>query len=135
MASLIFVARTSNAPRKIKGKPSTLFTWLGWSLLPVAMMMSFLVLMAKSYSISGSGLAIAKTIGLGAMLSSIFGVTISLTESPTNTSASFIASSRVSIFLYDANSAFSSESSSRSFRITPLLSSITIFSLLAPKAL
>jgi hypothetical protein len=29
IASLMVVARTSNAPRKIKGKPSTLFTWLG----------------------------------------------------------------------------------------------------------
>ena len=29
MASLICVARTSSAPRKIYGKPSTLFTWLG----------------------------------------------------------------------------------------------------------
>ena len=29
MASLMAVALTSNAPRKIYGKPSTLFTWLG----------------------------------------------------------------------------------------------------------
>src|SRR5207244_3107934 len=29
IASLIFLARTSSAPRKMKGKPSTLLTWLG----------------------------------------------------------------------------------------------------------
>ena len=29
MASLISRARTSSAPRKMKGKPSTLLTWLG----------------------------------------------------------------------------------------------------------
>ena len=40
MASLILVARTSRAPRKMNGKPSTLLTWLGLSDRPVAMMMS-----------------------------------------------------------------------------------------------
>ena len=29
IASLICVARTSSAPRKMNGKPSTLFTWFG----------------------------------------------------------------------------------------------------------
>jgi hypothetical protein len=29
IASLIVLARTSSAPRKMKGKPRTLLTWLG----------------------------------------------------------------------------------------------------------
>ena len=53
-------------------------------------------------------------------------------DSPINTSASFIASSKVSIFLCVANSAFSLVRFSLSFLITPLLSSITIFSRFAP---
>ena len=135
MASLILVARTSSAPLKIKGNPSTLFTWLGWSLLPVAIIMSSRVLQARLYSISGFGFAIAKTIGSAAIDLSILGVTISATESPTKTSASTIASSKVSIFLCVANSDFSGDNSDRSSLITPLLSNITIFAPTAPKAL
>jgi hypothetical protein len=40
IGSLIALARVSSAPRKMKGKPSTLFTWFGKSDRPVAMMMS-----------------------------------------------------------------------------------------------
>ena len=46
-----------------------------------------------------------------------------------------MASSSVSIFLSVANSFLDSDKFSASFRITPLLSSITIFSAFAPKAL
>ena len=69
------------------------------------------------------------------MLSNISGVKISATERPTNTSAFLTASSKESSFLAVANSAFSTERFSLSFRITPLLSTITIFSSLAPRAL
>src|SRR5256885_16995439 len=36
ISSLIFLARTSSAPRKMNGNPSTLFTWFGKSDRPVA---------------------------------------------------------------------------------------------------
>ena len=39
-SSLIDVARTSSAPRKMKGNPKTLLTWLGLSERPVAMIKS-----------------------------------------------------------------------------------------------
>ena len=48
IASLMAVARTSSAPRKMNGNPNTLFTWLGWSERPVAMMMSSRTSMAAS---------------------------------------------------------------------------------------
>ena len=48
IASLMAEALTSNAPLKIYGKPNTLFTWLGKSVLPVAMIISFLTLVASS---------------------------------------------------------------------------------------
>ena len=48
MGSLICFALTSSAPRKMYGKPSTLLTWLGKSLLPVAMIRSFLLATATS---------------------------------------------------------------------------------------
>src|SRR6056300_320893 len=135
IASLIFVARTSKAPLNIKGKPKTLFTWFGWSERPVAIIISFLVSIAKSYAISGSGLAMAKTMGLSAIEVSIDGVTMSAIDSPTKTSAFTIASSKVSIFLAVANSSFSEDKLGLSFLITPLLSNMTIFSAFAPKAL
>src|SRR2546427_3039863 len=52
----------SSAPRKIKGKPRTLFTWLGKSLRPVATSASGRACRASSGMISGVGLARAKTI-------------------------------------------------------------------------
>src|ERR1051326_9441978 len=63
IASLIAVARTSSAPRKMKGKPSTLLTWLGKSERPVAMIASGRASIASGGQISGSGLAMAKMIG------------------------------------------------------------------------
>ncbi len=77
----------------------------------------------------------AKTIGFFAIDSSIRGDTISAIESPTKTSASTMASSKVSIFLSVANSFLDSARLSASFRMTPLLSSMTIFSSFAPNAL
>ncbi|CAI8221788.1 MAG: Uncharacterised protein [Flavobacteriaceae bacterium] len=99
------------------------------------MIISSRVLQASLYSISGSGLAIAKTIGSAAIDLSILGVTISAIERPTKTSASTIAWSKVSIFLWVANSDFSGDNSDLSSLITPLLSNITIFAPTAPKAL
>ena len=108
---------------------------MGLSERPVAIIISSLVLQAISYPISGSGLAIAKTIGFLAIVKSILGETISDLDNPINTSAPFIASSRVLRSLDVANSSFSGLRFSRSLRITPLLSNITILSTLAPKAL
>ena len=45
--------------------------------------------------ISGSGLAMAKMIGLGAMVATIAGVTAPLTDRPRKTSAPTMASARV----------------------------------------
>ena len=47
---------------------------------------------ASSYMISGAGLAMAKTIGFGAMLRTMSGVTVPPAERPMKTSAPFIAS-------------------------------------------
>ena len=63
------------------------------------------------------------------------GVTILAMDKPIKTSASCMASSNVLRSKAVANSAFSGVKFSRSFRITPLLSVMTIFSLFAPKAL
>ena len=60
-------ARTSNAPRKMPGNTSELFTWLGKSLRPVATILapaSF----ASHGQISGTGLAQANTIASFAMV-------------------------------------------------------------------
>ena len=102
--SLIVVARTSNAPRKIEGNPSTLFTWLGKSDRPVAMIRSGRVCTATAYGISGSGLARAKTIGFSAIARSISGVTQFATDKPKKTSAPCKASARVRISCLDGKS-------------------------------
>src|SRR6266513_1968666 len=65
ISPLIFLARTSSAPRKMKGKPSTLFTWFGKSERPVAMMASGRACRASSGMISGVGFASANTIEVG----------------------------------------------------------------------
>ena len=66
------------------------------------MMTSLRVATASGYGISGSGFAIANTIGFAAIDFSISGVTRSLAETPTNTSAPFIASARVRSFVSTA---------------------------------
>ena len=76
----------------------------------------------------------AKTIGLSAIDNSISGETMLEIDSPIKTSASFMASSRVFKSLCVENSSFSTLKFSLSLRITPLESSITMFSLTAPKA-
>ena len=90
---------------------------------------------AKLYSISGSGFAIAKTIGLAFIAFNMSTFTISAFDKPINTSALTIASSRVWTSIAVANSFFSGVKDVRSLRITPLLSVMIIFSSCAPKAL
>ena len=77
----------------------------------------------------------AKTIGFLLMEINISGVTIFAMDKPIKTSASRMASSKECRSNAVANSAFSGVILSRSFRITPLLSVITIFAGFAPKAL
>jgi hypothetical protein len=95
ISSLIVVARTSSAPRKMNGKPRTLFTWFGKSERPVATIASGRAFTAASYGISGSGFASAKIIGSGAIDFSISGVRQFAIESPKNTSAPASASAIV----------------------------------------
>ena len=89
---------------------------------------------AVLYLISGSGLAIANTIGLDPIDFNIFSLTIFPCESPIKTSAPKKASSRVFMSRSVENSDFSLLKFFLSFLITPLLSVMTIFFLLAPKA-
>ena len=111
-----------------------MLTWFGWSDLPVAIIISSLVAIAKSYSISGTGLAIAKTIGSFAIDNNISGETTLPIERPIKTSALCMASSSVFKSLSVANSAFCDVKFSLSFLMTPLLSHITMFSLFAPNS-
>ena len=67
ISSLMAVAPTSSAPRKMKGKHRTLLTWLGKSERPVQIMASGRALRASSGMISGVGLASAMTSGLSAI--------------------------------------------------------------------
>ena len=91
ISSLISRARTSRAPRKIPGNPRTLFTWLGKSDLPVAMILAPAFL-ARSGMISGTGFAMAKTMGSSAIDLTISSDTIPGAETPMNTSAPPMAS-------------------------------------------
>jgi hypothetical protein len=89
----------------MNGKPRTLLTWLGQSERPVATIASGRDLFASLYSISGSGLAMARTTGRSAMERTISGVTTLGPESPRNASAPRIASARVRQRSSVANSA------------------------------
>src|SRR4029079_3772866 len=83
IASVICGAPESSAPRKIRGKASTLLIWLGKSERPVATTAAYLD--ATSGCTSGSGLASAKMIDDGA----IRAISASGTcppDTPTNTS-------------------------------------------------
>ena len=60
IASVILCAPASSNPRSIPGNAKTLLIWFGWSLRPVATTAAYL--RAITGSISGSGLAYAKTI-------------------------------------------------------------------------
>ena len=91
--------------------------------------------MASSYDISGTGFASANTIGCSAIERIMSCVSTLPFESPTNTSAPFIASSSVCTSrLSVAKSFFCSVRFSLSLVITPLESSISMFSVLAPSA-
>ena len=77
----------------------------------------------------------ANTIGFLAILFNIFGVNISEVERPIKTSESTIAWSNVEMFFEVANSDLLLFKFFLLELITPLLSSITILSLLSPKDL
>ena len=62
------------------------------------MITSLRAAIASSYVISGSGFAIANTIGRAAIVRSISGVNAPFTDNPTNTSAPFTASASVRAF-------------------------------------
>ena len=94
ISSLMVVAPTSSAPRKMKGKHRTLLTWLGKSLRPVATMASGRWLRARSGVISGSGLASAMMSGLSASRASHSGFSTLGADRPRNTSAPGSASGR-----------------------------------------
>ncbi len=63
------------------------------------MIASFRTLRTSSGEISGSGFAIAKIIGFGAIDFTISFVTLSFTDKPTNTSAPTSASANVRAFV------------------------------------
>ena len=66
------------------------------------MMTSLRAATATGYGISGSGFAIANTIGFAAIVFSMSGVTRSFADTPTNTSAPFSASASVRSFVSTA---------------------------------
>ena len=94
--------------------------------------MSLRVEMARLYAISGFGFAIAKTMGLSAIPSNIFGVIISPEDNPKNISAPTKASSKFIGFLSVAYFNCISDKAGLSFVKTPLLLNIKIFSTLSP---
>ena len=92
--------------------------------------------MASSYEISGTGFASAKTIGLSAIERIMSWLRMLPFESPTNTSAPLMASSRVCTSRRSvAKKAFCGVSFSRSLVITPFESIIRMFSFRAPRAI
>ena len=91
--------------------------------------------MAKSYAISGSGLAMANTIGSLAMLLIMSWDRILALDNPTKTSAFFKASSKVFVLVsLTKNCLYSSRSVLSLFKV-PLLSSMIKFSFLTPRAI
>jgi len=100
ISSLIAVAPTSSAPRKMKGKHRTLLTWFGKSERPVQIIASGRAARASSGMISGVGLASAITSGLSAICLTISGLRTLGAESPMKISAPGItaASVRLSVF-------------------------------------
>src|SRR5680860_612041 len=89
--------------------------------------------LAIAGSISGSGFEQANTTGLGAIFLSCSPLSKSGPDKPTNTSAPSMASSRVRLSVSLANIALYWFKSSRPEWITPLRSSIKIFSERAPQ--
>ena len=134
MSWVISLARASSAPRKMKGKPSTLLTWLGKSERPVAMTRSLRAAMAFCGRISGLGLASANTMGFSAMLFTIAGLTRLAPDTPTNTSAPCIASARVRSVVLRAKACLKLLRSARSLCTTPLESTRVMLVFFAPIA-
>ena len=93
ISSLMSLARTSNAPRKIPGKANTLLIWFGKSLRPVPMTFAPAAF-AISGMISGTGLAQAKMIGSRFMDLTIASSTMPGTDTPRKMSAPTRASFR-----------------------------------------
>ena len=96
ISSVICVARPSNAPLKIPGNATTLFTWFGKSERPVPTTLapaSF----ARSGMISGTGFAMANRIASLFMEATISLETIFGAETPTKMSAPFNASASVPV--------------------------------------
>ena len=87
ISSLIVVAPTSSAPRKMNGKHSTLLTWFGKSERPVAMTASGRAAFATSGMISGSGLASARISGVFAICVSHSGFSTRAADRPRKMSA------------------------------------------------
>ncbi len=89
ISSLMSRARASRAPRKMPGKPSALLTFRPSSAATAP------ASRASSGHISGTGLAMANTIGPGAIERTISGVTAPATLTPMKTSLSGITSARL----------------------------------------
>ncbi len=66
ISSVMVFARTSSAPLKMAGNTRLLFTWLGKSLLPVAMTFTPASFASQGH-ISGTGLAQANSMGSSAI--------------------------------------------------------------------
>ena len=113
------------------GKPSTLLIWFGKSLRPVPTTAAPAA-SATSGKISGTGFAIAKMTGPGAIVFTISAVTQFGAEKPRKISAPLIASASVRASVSTANSAFSGVRSVRPLRMTPFESQRMKFSLFAP---
>ncbi len=130
------LARTSNAPLKMYGNPSTLLTWLGKSERPVAIIASSRTAFTSSGIISGVGFASAKMIGLADIFATISPVTNPPFESPRKTSAPTNASARVPSSASTAKGAlnsFKSPSFRRFFVMIPFESHITILLIFTPR--
>ena len=108
ISSLISRARTSSTPRKRPGKQSTLLIWFGKSVRPVAMTATCGA--ASSGRISGSGLAIAKTMGSRFIFLMSSTVIMFGPATPRNRSAPSIASLTEPLtpsrFVFSANHSF-----------------------------
>jgi hypothetical protein len=100
ISSLIAVAPTSSAPRKMKGKHRTLLTWLGKSERPVQIMASGRTARTSSGMISGVGLASASTSGLSAIAATISRLSTLGPDRPRKISAPPITSPRVRLSVF-----------------------------------
>ena len=95
MFTLMLEARTSSAPRRMYGKLSRSTMALGSWLRLVATITSRRTARAAWYSISGSGMAMAKTMGKRAMERIMAWSTTPAVAAPRNTSAPAMPSASV----------------------------------------